>query len=170
MLDFEAKGCPSSPSLQAALRDFCSNLSSQCSCLGGEEAVLQELQREEMALHQKLERLWEVIWHRKVQGAAPLNEITSLQCLIRESMLVWAKECIRNPSLVEKIFLLLFQQFDLVQEVLRAVKNAYIVDDANRLYDIPLFQHALGTLRSLVKVTMGKGEEKILKKSLKYVS
>lgn len=122
-----------------------------------------------MPLRQKLQRIWEMVWSSKAEGTSPPGEVTSLQSLIRNTMLDWAKGCIRDPELVEKIFLLLFRQFDVAQEVIRAIRNTYIIDDSSRWYNIPMFQQALGTLRGLVKVAMGKEEEKILKKSFRYI-
>ena len=133
-----------------------------------EDDTLNDLRDDSMPLEQKLKRLWGIIWNTKVEGSSKFCDVFSLQRLIRDSMLVWSKDCIRNPKLVEEIFLLLFRQFDMIQETITTVRNAYIIDDSSGLYDISLFKMALGTLRGLVNVAMGREEEKILKTCLKY--
>lgn len=100
------------------------------------------------------------------------DHVTTLQKLITETMMEWAGQEIHSLKLIGQIFALLYRQFDEIHEVKQALSKTYIIDikenDGRPNYDIREFREALGSLRLLMKVGMGKTEENLLRDSLKY--
>ena len=100
------------------------------------------------------------------------DKVTTLQELITQTMISWLSEEVINPELTQEIFSLLYRQYDEVHEVIQALRKTYVIEvrenSAGRSnYNLRSFRHALGSLRLLLKVGMGKREEKLLKESLK---
>lgn len=97
--------------------------------------------------------------------------VTSLQKLITETMMEWAGQEIHSLKLIGQVFALLYRQFDEVHEVKQALSKTYVIDVKDNggrpNYDICAFREALGSLRLLMKVGMGKTEENLLRNSLK---
>ena len=100
------------------------------------------------------------------------DHVTSLQKLISKTMMDWAGQEIHNLKLIGQIFALLYRQFDEIHEVKQALSKTYIIDIKDNCkgrpnYDIATFREALGSLRLLMQVGMGKTEENLLRNSLK---
>ncbi|XP_034078389.1 ryanodine receptor 3-like isoform X2 [Gymnodraco acuticeps] len=92
------------------------------------------------------------------QQAAPSN----LKELISQTMVSWAQEChILDSELVRKMFSLLRRQYDSIGELLRAMRKTYTISAASIQDTINLLA-ALGQIRSLLSVRMGKEEEKLM--------
>lgn len=88
------------------------------------------------------------------------------------TMLEWGSKEMRSLELVEEIFLLLYRQYDEIHEVAEALRKTYIIEVSEDStgkpnFDIPAFRHALGSLRILQKIGMGKKEENLLNDSLR---
>ena len=100
------------------------------------------------------------------------DHVTSLQKLITETMMEWVGQEIHSLKLIGQIFALLYRQFDEIHEVKQALLKTYIIDikenDGRPNYNIEEFRDALGSLRLLMKVGMGKTEENLLRDSLRY--
>lgn len=99
------------------------------------------------------------------------SHVTSLRELITITMVKWAESEIQDSDLIGQIFSLLHRQFDEMGEVSAALKKTYVIDlDGERVReDLGDFIHALGSLRLLLGVGMGKSEEGLMKESLRCV-
>ncbi|KAM8915512.1 ryanodine receptor 3 isoform 7-T7 [Spinachia spinachia] len=92
------------------------------------------------------------------EQAAPSN----LKELISQTMVSWAQEChVLDSELVRKMFSLLRRQYDSIGELLRAMRKTYTISAASVQDTINLLA-ALGQIRSLLSVRMGKEEEKLM--------
>ncbi|XP_039641451.1 ryanodine receptor 3-like isoform X8 [Perca fluviatilis] len=92
------------------------------------------------------------------EQAAPSN----LKELISQTMVSWAQEChVLDSELVRKMFSLLRRQYDSIGELLRAMRKTYTISAASIQDTINLLA-ALGQIRSLLSVRMGKEEEKLM--------
>ena len=101
-------------------------------------------------------------------------ECDSLRQLVTATMMKWASVEIYNLQLVEEVFSLLYRQFNEMGELVEALQKTYVLEvtkdkKGNTTFDVPGFCSALGSLRLLLTVGMGKKEEKLLKDSLKSV-
>ncbi|KAI4804077.1 hypothetical protein KUCAC02_025721, partial [Chaenocephalus aceratus] len=86
----------------------------------------------------------------------------NLKELISQTMVSWAQEChILDSELVRKMFSLLRRQYDSIGELLRAMRKTYTISAASIQDTINLLA-ALGQIRSLLSVRMGKEEEKLM--------
>ncbi|KAM6912919.1 ryanodine receptor 3 [Xenentodon cancila] len=95
---------------------------------------------------------------REKEQSAPSN----LKELISQTMISWAQEChIQDPELVRKMFSLLRRQYDSIGELLRAMRKTYTISAVSVQDTINLLA-ALGQIRSLLSVRMGKEEEKLM--------
>uniref|UniRef100_A0A8C9YJ76 Ryanodine receptor 3 n=1 Tax=Sander lucioperca TaxID=283035 RepID=A0A8C9YJ76_SANLU len=93
------------------------------------------------------------------EQAAPCEEVTEL---ISQTMVSWAQEChVLDSELVRKMFSLLRRQYDSIGELLRAMRKTYTISAASIQDTINLLA-ALGQIRSLLSVRMGKEEEKLM--------
>ena len=122
----------------------------------------------------KLQTMMELLFSTEDQccHGNTADHVNSLQKLITETMMEWAGQEIHSLKLIGQIFALLYRQFDEVHEVKQALSKTYIIDikenDGRPNYDIGEFREALGSLRLLMKVGMGKTEENLLRDSLRY--
>ncbi len=96
----------------------------------------------------------------------------SLRQLVTSTMIRWASVEIRDIKLVEEVFSLLYRQFNEMGELVEALQKTYVLEETKDKkgqsnFDVPGFCSALGSLRLLLTVGMGKKEEKLLKESLK---
>ena len=130
-----------------------------------------------MSTGKKLRSLIEVLVtsEEQCQKRCGGDKLTTLQQLITETMIAWASTEIHDPKLISEIFSLLYRQYDEVHEVVMALRKTYIIEVTEdsmgkRNYDVEAFRQALASLRLLLKVGMGKKEEKLLSKSLRWAS
>lgn len=106
-------------------------------------------------------------------GEEEAVDCVSLRQLITKTMIRWASVEIHNLKLVEEVFSLLYRQFNEIGEVVQALKKTYVLEvikdssTGKPNFDIPGFCYALGSLRLLLSVGMGKKEEDLLKDSLR---
>lgn len=122
----------------------------------------------------KLQTMVELLFSTEEHGCHCNKDdchVTSLQKLITETMMQWAGQEIHSLKLIGQVFALLYRQFDEVHEVKQALSKTYVIDVKDNggrpNYDICAFREALGSLRLLMKVGMGKTEENLLRNSLK---
>ena len=157
--------------LQRVLREFHGELKRHCGCVDSGTLVGQRL--EDMGLREKLERMVELVMTGEEEEEQRRGEgVTTLQQLITRAMLQWASSEVKDLELVGQIFTLLYRQYDEIHEVVQALKKTYVIEVAEDAkgkpnYDIPSFRTALGYLRLLLKVGMGKTEEETLRNSLR---
>lgn len=129
--------------------------------------------RDSLSTTQKLEKLVNLLNSTEDQGnhGDDGNHITSLRDLITRTMLNWAQSEVQDLNLIGQIFSLLHRQFNEIHEVAEALRKTYVIDIAEEEgkvnYDVAEFNRALGSLRLLLKVGMGKTEESLMKTSLR---
>ncbi|KAL7992481.1 hypothetical protein Chor_016737, partial [Crotalus horridus] len=88
--------------------------------------------------------------------------MSSLKELISQTMVRWAQEDqIQDPELVRIMFNLLRRQYDSIGELLQALRKSYTISAASVQDTINLLA-ALGQIRSLLSVRMGKEEELLM--------
>uniref|UniRef100_A0A670JW45 Ryanodine receptor 3 n=1 Tax=Podarcis muralis TaxID=64176 RepID=A0A670JW45_PODMU len=87
---------------------------------------------------------------------------TTLKELISQTMVRWAQEDqIQDPELVRIMFNLLRRQYDSIGELLQALRKSYTIS-ATSVQDTINLLAALGQIRSLLSVRMGKEEELLM--------
>ncbi|XP_015234788.1 PREDICTED: ryanodine receptor 2 [Cyprinodon variegatus] len=91
---------------------------------------------------------------------------STLQQLISDTMVRWAQESvIEDPELVRAMFVLLHRQYDGIGGQVRALPKAYTIN-AVSIEDTITLLAALGQIRSLLSVRMGREEEKLMIRGL----
>ncbi|NXK20513.1 RYR3 protein, partial [Arenaria interpres] len=94
----------------------------------------------------------------------------TLKELISQTMVRWSQEDqIQDPELVRVMYTLLRRQYDSIGELLQALRKAYTISAASVKDTINLLA-ALGQIRSLLSVRMGKEEELLMINGLGYVT
>ncbi|NXH77204.1 RYR3 protein, partial [Hydrobates tethys] len=92
----------------------------------------------------------------------------TLKELISQTMVRWSQEDqIQDPELVRIMYTLLRRQYDSIGELLQALRKAYTISAASVKDTINLLA-ALGQIRSLLSVRMGKEEELLMINGLGY--
>uniref|UniRef100_A0A2K6G8I3 Ryanodine receptor 3 n=1 Tax=Propithecus coquereli TaxID=379532 RepID=A0A2K6G8I3_PROCO len=87
---------------------------------------------------------------------------TTLKELISQTMIRWAQEDqIQDAELVRMMFNLLRRQYDSIGELLQALRKTYTISQVSVSDTINLLA-ALGQIRSLLSVRMGKEEELLM--------
>uniref|UniRef100_A0A4W6FCX7 Ryanodine receptor 2 n=1 Tax=Lates calcarifer TaxID=8187 RepID=A0A4W6FCX7_LATCA len=91
---------------------------------------------------------------------------STLQQLISDTMVRWAQESvIEDPELVRAMFVLLHRQYDGIGGQVRALPKTYTINSVSIEDTINLLA-ALGQIRSLLSVRMGREEEKLMIRGL----
>ncbi|KFP45609.1 Ryanodine receptor 3, partial [Chlamydotis macqueenii] len=86
----------------------------------------------------------------------------TLKELISQTMVRWSQEDqIQDPELVRIMYTLLRRQYDSIGELLQALRKAYTIS-ATSVKDTINLLAALGQIRSLLSVRMGKEEELLM--------
>ncbi|NXG55315.1 RYR3 protein, partial [Hemiprocne comata] len=92
----------------------------------------------------------------------------TLKELISQTMVCWSQEDqIQDPELVRIMYTLLRRQYDSIGELLQALRKSYTISAASVKDTINLLA-ALGQIRSLLSVRMGKEEELLMINGLGY--
>ncbi|NWR63133.1 RYR3 protein, partial [Bucorvus abyssinicus] len=92
----------------------------------------------------------------------------TLKELISQTMVRWSQEDqIQDPELVRIMYNLLRRQYDSIGELLQALRKAYTISTVSVKDTINLLA-ALGQIRSLLSVRMGKEEELLMINGLGY--
>uniref|UniRef100_A0A3B5KSP6 Uncharacterized protein n=1 Tax=Xiphophorus couchianus TaxID=32473 RepID=A0A3B5KSP6_9TELE len=111
-----------------------------------------------------------VSYLKKKMGSLPKEKKdrkpSTLQQLISDTMVRWAQESvIEDPELVRAMFVLLHRQYDGIGGQVRALPKAYTINSVSIEDTINLLA-ALGQIRSLLSVRMGREEEKLMIRGL----
>ena len=169
LLSFK-NGGPILKKLKEELERFHEELLEHCGAMKGEAEDEQTA-----SMWKKLQTMVELLFSTEEPSSHSNvdDHVTSLQRLITETMMEWAGQEIHSLKLISQVFALLYRQFDEIHEVKQALSKTYVIDikenDGRPNYDICKFRDALGSLRLLMKVGMGKTEENLLRNSLRYV-
>ncbi|XP_033979617.1 ryanodine receptor 3-like [Trematomus bernacchii] len=153
--------CPCPSGIQEQLYDFHNQLQLHCGIPMEEDGYKQDTSitgRLLMLVNKIKGQSHKAEEPTEKQQAAPSN----LKELISQTMVSWAQEChILDSELVRKMFSLLRRQYDSIGELLRAMRKTYTISAASIQDTINLLA-ALGQIRSLLSVRMGKEEEKLM--------
>ncbi|KAK5916634.1 hypothetical protein CgunFtcFv8_011600 [Champsocephalus gunnari] len=153
--------CPCPSGIQEQLYDFHNQLQLHCGIPMEEDEYEQDTSitgRLLMLVNKIKGQSYKAEEPTEKQQAAPSN----LKELISQTMVSWAQEChILDSELVRKMFSLLRRQYDSIGELLRAMRKTYTISAASIQDTINLLA-ALGQIRSLLSVRMGKEEEKLM--------
>uniref|UniRef100_A0A8C9YFV3 Ryanodine receptor 3 n=1 Tax=Sander lucioperca TaxID=283035 RepID=A0A8C9YFV3_SANLU len=145
--------CPCPTDIQEELYDFHNQLQLHCGI---------PMEEDEYEQYTSIKgRLLMLV--NKIKGQShKAEEPTEKEQLISQTMVSWAQEChVLDSELVRKMFSLLRRQYDSIGELLRAMRKTYTISAASIQDTINLLA-ALGQIRSLLSVRMGKEEEKLM--------
>uniref|UniRef100_A0A8C8ECH2 Ryanodine receptor 3 n=1 Tax=Otus sunia TaxID=257818 RepID=A0A8C8ECH2_9STRI len=158
LLNFQlGEDCPCPEEIRDELYEFHDDLLIHCG----------EWQEEDSSLTGKLRSLmYKIKGPPKAEKAEPKEEEekspTTLKELISQTMVRWSQEDqIQDPELVRIMYTLLRRQYDSIGELLQALRKAYTISAASVKDTINLLA-ALGQIRSLLSVRMGKEEELLM--------
>ena len=164
------RNSPTQSKLYETISSFHKQLQGHCGSAGDSSQI-----RDSLSTAQKLEQLVTLLNSSDdpcIHGDGE-DRGTSLRDLIVKTMIKWAESEVQDLNLIGQIFSLLHRQFNEIHEVAESLKHTYVIDIAEEEgkvnYDVAEFSRALGSLRLLLKVGMGKMEESLMKASLRYV-
>uniref|UniRef100_A0A663MJ76 Ryanodine receptor 3 n=1 Tax=Athene cunicularia TaxID=194338 RepID=A0A663MJ76_ATHCN len=164
LLNFQlGEDCPCPEEIRDELYEFHDDLLIHCGIPLEEE----EEEEEDSSLTGKLRSLmYKIKGPPKAEKAEPKEEEekspTTLKELISQTMVRWSQEDqIQDPELVRIMYTLLRRQYDSIGELLQALRKAYTISAASVKDTINLLA-ALGQIRSLLSVRMGKEEELLM--------
>ncbi|PKU46315.1 ryanodine receptor 3 [Limosa lapponica baueri] len=168
LLNFQlGEDCPCPEEIRDELYEFHDDLLIHCGIPLEEE----EEEEEDSSLTGKLRSLmYKIKGPPKAEKVEPKEEEekspTTLKELISQTMVCWSQEDqIQDPELVRVMYTLLRRQYDSIGELLQALRKAYTISAASVKDTINLLA-ALGQIRSLLSVRMGKEEELLMIKGL----
>ncbi|XP_056888735.1 ryanodine receptor 2 isoform X2 [Takifugu flavidus] len=162
-------GCPCPDSLQEQLLDFHVDLMRHCGVELDEGRGTDcdsdfTIRGRLMSLVEKVAYVKNKIENRPKQKKD--RKASTLQQLISDTVVRWAQESvIEDPELVRAMFILLHHQYDGIREVMRALPKTYTINSVSIEDTINLLA-ALGQIRALLSVRMGKEEEKLMIRGL----
>uniref|UniRef100_A0A8I3Q8P6 Ryanodine receptor 3 n=1 Tax=Canis lupus familiaris TaxID=9615 RepID=A0A8I3Q8P6_CANLF len=147
LLNFQlGENCPCPEEIREELYDFHEDLLIHCG------VPLEEEEEEEE----------DTSWTGKLLLVLPLVLPATLKELISQTMIRWAQEDqIQDAELVRMMFTLLQRQYDSIGELLQALRKTYTISQASVSDTINLLA-ALGQIRCLLSVRMGKEEELLM--------
>ncbi|KAJ7424709.1 hypothetical protein BTVI_05383 [Pitangus sulphuratus] len=164
LLNFQlGEDCPCPEEIREELYEFHDDLLIHCGIPLEEE----EEEEEDSSLTGKLRSLmYKIKGPPKAEKVEPEEEEekspTTLKELISQTMVRWSQEDqIQDPELVRIMYSLLRRQYDSIGELLQALRKAYTISAASVEDTINLLA-ALGQIRSLLSVRMGKEEELLM--------
>uniref|UniRef100_A0A8C4VEF0 Ryanodine receptor 3 n=1 Tax=Falco tinnunculus TaxID=100819 RepID=A0A8C4VEF0_FALTI len=164
LLNFQlGEDCPCPEEIRDELYEFHDDLLIHCGIPLEEE----EEEEEDSSLTGKLRSLmYKIKGPPKTAKVEPKEEEekspTTLKELISQTMVRWSQEDqIQDPELVRIMYTLLRRQYDSIGELLQALRKAYTISAASVKDTINLLA-ALGQIRSLLSVRMGKEEELLM--------
>ncbi|KAM6461143.1 ryanodine receptor 3 [Liasis olivaceus] len=164
LLNFQlGDDCPCPVEIREELYEFHDELLIHCGIPLDEE----EEEEEKISWAGKLcSLIYKIKGTQKTEKREPTEEEekypTTLKSLISQTMVRWAQEDqIQDPELVRIMFNLLRRQYDSIGELLQALRKSYTISAASVQDTINLLA-ALGQIRSLLSVRMGKEEELLM--------
>ncbi|KAM6311510.1 ryanodine receptor 3 [Aegotheles albertisi] len=164
LLNFQlGEDCPCPEEIRDELYEFHDDLLIHCGIPLEEE----EEEEEDSSFTGKLRSLvYKIKGPPKAEKIEPKDKEekspTTLKELISQTMVRWSQEDqIQDPELVRIMYTLLCRQYDSIGELLQALRKAYTISAASVKDTINLLA-ALGQIRSLLRVRMGKEEELLM--------
>uniref|UniRef100_A0A7N6A8U4 Ryanodine receptor 2 n=1 Tax=Anabas testudineus TaxID=64144 RepID=A0A7N6A8U4_ANATE len=168
----EKQECPCPDYIREQLLDFHEDLMRHCGIELDEERDIDS--DSDFTIRGRLMSLVEKVAYLKKKMANLPNEKKdrkpsksgTLQQLISDTMVRWAQESvIEDPELVRAMFVLLHRQYDGIGGQVRALPKTYTINSVSIEDTINLLA-ALGQIRSLLSVRMGREEEKLMIRGL----
>ncbi|XP_077359216.1 ryanodine receptor 2 [Festucalex cinctus] len=165
----EMQECPCPEYIREQLLDFHEDLMKHCGIELTEDGSLDG--DSNFTIRGRLMSLVEKVSYLKNKIVNPPKEKmdrkpSTLQQLISETMVRWAQESIiEDPELVRAMFVLLHRQYDGIGGQVRALPKTYTINSVSIEDTINLLA-ALGQIRSLLSVRMGREEEKLMIRGL----
>uniref|UniRef100_A0A671VHP5 Uncharacterized protein n=1 Tax=Sparus aurata TaxID=8175 RepID=A0A671VHP5_SPAAU len=165
----EKQECPCPDYIREQLLDFHEDLMRHCGIELDEERGIDV--DSDFTIRGRLMSLVEKVAYLKKKMASLPKEKkdrqpSTLQQLISETMVRWAQESvIDDPELVRAMFVLLHRQYDGIGGQVRALPKTYTINSVSIEDTINLLA-ALGQIRSLLSVRMGREEEKLMIRGL----
>ncbi|KAM9837412.1 LOW QUALITY PROTEIN: ryanodine receptor 2 [Aulostomus maculatus] len=165
----EKQECPCPEYIREQLLDFHEDLMRHCGIELDEDNALDG--DSDFTIRGRLMSLVEKVAYLKKKMANLPNEKkdrkpSTLQQLISDTMVRWAQESvIEDPELVRAMFVLLHRQYDGIGGQVRALPKTYTINSVSIEDSINLLA-ALGQIRSLLSVRMGREEEKLMIRGL----
>ncbi|KAM8837244.1 ryanodine receptor 2 isoform 8-T9 [Spinachia spinachia] len=165
----EKQQCPCPEYIREQLLDFHEDLMRHCGIELDEEGGMEG--DSDFTIRGRLMSLVEkVAYLKKKMGNAPKEKKdkkpSTLQQLISDTMVRWAQESvIEDPELVRAMFVLLHRQYDGIGGQVRALPKTYTINSVS-IEDTITLLAALGQIRSLLSVRMGREEEKLMIRGL----
>nr|XP_033467469.1 ryanodine receptor 2-like isoform X2 [Epinephelus lanceolatus] len=165
----EKQDCPCPEYIREQLLDFHEDLMRHCGIELDEERGIDG--DSDFTIRGRLISLVEKVAYLKKKMANLPKEKkdrkpSTLQQLISDTMVRWAQESvIEDPELVRAMFVLLHRQYDGIGGQVRALPKTYTINSVSIEDTINLLA-ALGQIRSLLSVRMGREEEKLMIRGL----
>uniref|UniRef100_A0A3Q1EA25 Ryanodine receptor 2 n=1 Tax=Acanthochromis polyacanthus TaxID=80966 RepID=A0A3Q1EA25_9TELE len=165
----EKQECPCPEYIREQLLDFHEDLMRHCGIELDEERGIDS--DSDATIRGRLMSLVEKVAYLKKKMANLPKEKkdrkpSTLQQLISDTMVRWAQESvIEDPELVRAMFVLLHRQYDGIGGQVRALPKTYTINSVSIEDTINLLA-ALGQIRSLLSVRMGREEEKLMIRGL----
>ncbi|TDG98458.1 hypothetical protein EPR50_G00218880 [Perca flavescens] len=165
----EKQECPCPEYIREQLLDFHEDLMRHCGIELDEDGGIDG--DSDFTIRGRLLSLVEKVAHLKNKMANLPKEKkerkpSTLQQLISDTMVRWAQESvIEDPELVRAMFVLLHRQYDGIGGQVRALPKTYTINSVSIEDTINLLA-ALGQIRSLLSVRMGREEEKLMIRGL----
>uniref|UniRef100_A0A668AWW8 Uncharacterized protein n=1 Tax=Myripristis murdjan TaxID=586833 RepID=A0A668AWW8_9TELE len=165
----EKQECPCPEYIREQLLDFHEDLMIHCGIEIDDERSLDA--DSDFTIRGRLLSLVEKVTYLKRKMAdipkkKKYKKPSTLQQLISETMVRWAQESvIEDPELVRAMFVLLHRQYDGIGGQVRALPKTYTINCVSVEDTIKLLA-ALGQIRSLLSVRMGREEEKLMIRGL----
>uniref|UniRef100_A0AAQ4PR39 Ryanodine receptor 2 n=1 Tax=Gasterosteus aculeatus aculeatus TaxID=481459 RepID=A0AAQ4PR39_GASAC len=165
----EKQECPCPEYIREQLLDFHEDLMRHCGIELDEEGGIEG--DSDFTIRGRLMSLVEKVAYLKKKMGNPTKEKedkkpSTLQQLISDTMVRWAQESvIEDPELVRAMFVLLHRQYDGIGGQVRALPKTYTINSVS-IEDTITLLAALGQIRSLLSVRMGREEEKLMIRGL----
>ncbi|XP_072311661.1 ryanodine receptor 2 [Eucyclogobius newberryi] len=163
----EKQECPCPADIREQLLDFHDDLMRHCEL--DEDTSLDRsaditIRGRLMSLVEKVSNLKKKMAHLPLETHG--RKLSTLQQLISDTMVRWAQEAvIEDPELVRAMFVLLHRQYDGIGGLVRALPKTYTINSVS-IEDTITLLAALGQIRSLLSVRMGREEEKLMIRGL----
>ncbi|XP_061823093.1 ryanodine receptor 2 isoform X9 [Nerophis lumbriciformis] len=165
----EKQECPCPEYIQEQLLDFHEDLMRHCGIELDENGALNgdsdfTIRGRLMSLVEKVSSLKKRMANLPKEKAD--RKPSTLQQLVSDTMVRWSQESlIEDPELVRAMFVLLHRQYDGIGGQARALPKTYTINSVSIEETINLLA-ALGQIRSLLSVRMGREEEKLMIRGL----
>ncbi len=169
----ESPFCPTSQELRKILIEFNSKIIAHCGVPEGHISAKDQLEDNE-GLVKKIQQLVYLIGTTQTSSnntSKQVGRIVQLQEIIKIVLIKWAREGIKDCRLTEKVFSLLYRQFNETEELTKALSTTYVIEKLSDFCSekIVEFRKSLSHIRNFLKIGMGEKEEIVLEKELKLV-